>query len=487
LDNAVHQISVGKKDAGEACLVQVCARLNILEKDYFGLKYNGKHGEQLWVNLRNPLYEQLAVDDRSELELCIKFFVKPRKLLQPVTRRCFYLQLKGSFLSGCWETWEGAVKLASYVLQIEFGDYSSSSHEEYLRCVMHLVTGSDPLSFQAILDSYSQLNGVDGDSAIEQFLCTAHESEDYGLERHSVMDRKGAPVTVSVGPTAIFIVNETTKAKTKFGYSQINCTTYSGKKFEIAFSNRVNGPPVRFMYLLKSKASSLALYRAVTEFHTFFCRETVGVGVKSAGYHTSFFSALKRSDVNRYYFDVLKTHKEVVDLVWPSVQVQDGLQEGEQAQELTILQQSPSIEATREGRATSLDQEGLFTCYDCSQPVLSSVNTSSLLAVPPSGPPPDYSELDPLAGQSTQEQTTSVAVENFSVANVLTRARELEEELQKIKQLMTCHVCRVNPVSATFCPCGHTICCLQCAEQLQQLQCMQCSTQIQSIQRILLS
>ena len=64
--------------------VQVCGRLNILEKDYFGLKYSGKHGEQLWVNLRNPIHEQ--VDDRTELELCVKFFVKPRKLLQSVTR-----------------------------------------------------------------------------------------------------------------------------------------------------------------------------------------------------------------------------------------------------------------------------------------------------------------------------------------------------------------------------------------------------------------
>ena len=270
----------------------------------------------------------------------------------------------------------------------------------------------------------------------------------------------------------------------RFGYSQINCTTYSGKKFEIIFSSRANGSPLKFTYLLKSKASSLALYRAVTEFHTFFCRETVSVSVKSAGYHTSFFSALKHSDVDRYYFDVLKTHKEVVDLVWPSIQ--DNRHPGDPHHQQAILQRTPMMQATREVRAASLDQDrGTFTCYDCSQHILSSVTSSNILTVPPMGPPPDYSELDPLTEHSPEESTTPVTDSTFTVANVLSRARELEEELQKIKQLMTCHVCKVNPVSATFCPCGHTVCCLQCAAQYQE--CLQCSTHVRSIQRIVLS
>lgn len=65
--------------------VQVCRTLHLLEKEYFSLQYLGKHGERLWVNLRNPLHEQLP-QGVTTLELQVKFFVKPQRLLQPITK-----------------------------------------------------------------------------------------------------------------------------------------------------------------------------------------------------------------------------------------------------------------------------------------------------------------------------------------------------------------------------------------------------------------
>lgn len=58
-----------------------------MEKDYFGLQYTDKNGDHLWVNLRNPLGEQLPPNSiRPALEMRVKYFVQPQKLIQPITR-----------------------------------------------------------------------------------------------------------------------------------------------------------------------------------------------------------------------------------------------------------------------------------------------------------------------------------------------------------------------------------------------------------------
>lgn len=65
--------------------VQVCHVLHLLEKEYFSLQFSGKRGERLWVNLRNPLHEQLP-QGTTTLDLRVKFFVKPQRLLQPISK-----------------------------------------------------------------------------------------------------------------------------------------------------------------------------------------------------------------------------------------------------------------------------------------------------------------------------------------------------------------------------------------------------------------
>lgn len=68
--------------------IQVCKSLGILEKEYFSFRYVDKNGETLWVNLRNPLHEQLAPapGHRPILEMRVKYFIRPQKILQTVTR-----------------------------------------------------------------------------------------------------------------------------------------------------------------------------------------------------------------------------------------------------------------------------------------------------------------------------------------------------------------------------------------------------------------
>lgn len=65
---------------------QVCEKLRLVEKDYFGLKYNGPNGARLWVNMRNAMSVQLSGKPPYRLYLLVKFFVKPQELQQEISR-----------------------------------------------------------------------------------------------------------------------------------------------------------------------------------------------------------------------------------------------------------------------------------------------------------------------------------------------------------------------------------------------------------------
>ena len=353
---------------------------------------------------------------------------------------------------------------------------------------------------------------------------------------------------------------------------------------------------------LSSRAVAQALYRSVTEFHTFFRRDTVSSVVKTAGYCKSLLGNIKSQTADRFYFDVTRTHREVVNHVWSLLNPSDQsstttrgrpaasprLRRGRSQHD--PLPPIPGISGTPSGsrlqRAASMQQpvrpnvcyqqmpplptfqqashsaDGVvinnrphlasgpshltslasMPSYTASQTIsessddacstLSSEYTtmSSRLGpgyAPHSGsltssqtlsrrsresvgsasmahsPPPDYSEVDPdrqptpltftphaaglpLASPSSATLPLSgESVFSFDATSVLTRTRELEGELQRLRSAMTCRLCKQNPIGATFCPCGHTVCCFSCAQRLRT--CWECDVLVHSVQRMLLA
>lgn len=66
--------------------LQVCRKLGIIEVDYFGLQFTGSKGENLWLNLRNRISQQMDNLTPCRLRLRVKFFVEPHLILQEQTR-----------------------------------------------------------------------------------------------------------------------------------------------------------------------------------------------------------------------------------------------------------------------------------------------------------------------------------------------------------------------------------------------------------------
>ncbi|RWS10342.1 E3 ubiquitin-protein ligase MYLIP-A-like protein [Dinothrombium tinctorium] len=128
-NSVVIEVDVDCKAKGQQCLDKVCQMLGIVEVDYFGLQYIGNHDEQLWLNMRNPIRQQLTGPPPYRLQLRVKFFVPPHLLLQESTRHQFYLSLVQDIQEGRLrvEDKRKAIQLTALIAQIELGDLESSN------------------------------------------------------------------------------------------------------------------------------------------------------------------------------------------------------------------------------------------------------------------------------------------------------------------------------------------------------------------------
>lgn len=129
-------------------------------------------------------------------------------------RRFFYLQLRNSLLEG-GETvlQDDHMDLAALFLQADFGDCNEASGD-LSRCPPHLLH-LGPSTQSAVLDRYRGLRGLGAAVAVEQFLGKAQRLQGYGVERHPVLDSKGRPWMVAVGPSSIVVTNELTHLHTR--------------------------------------------------------------------------------------------------------------------------------------------------------------------------------------------------------------------------------------------------------------------------------
>lgn len=130
------------------------------------------------------------------------------------SRRYFYLQLRSSLLEGR-ETviQDERVDLAALSLQADFGDCREPS-SDLSSCAPHLLHLHQDIQ-PAVLDQYKELRGLRAAVAVEEFLGKAQRLDSYGVERHLVVDSKGRPCTVAVGPSAIVVTNEFTHSYTR--------------------------------------------------------------------------------------------------------------------------------------------------------------------------------------------------------------------------------------------------------------------------------
>ncbi|KAL8182549.1 UNVERIFIED_CONTAM: hypothetical protein K2H54_058020 [Gekko kuhli] len=434
-DAVVMEVEVEAKANGEDCLNQVCRRLGIIEADYFGLQFTGNKGENLWLNLRNRISQQMDGLPPYRLKLRVKFFVEPHLILQeqtsfftnPASRSVLSSSaIEEDLLAGNLQCFsDHAIELSALLAQLKFGDYNQNTakyhYEEF--CAKELTTAV----LESITAKHKELEGLSQASAEYQVLQIVSTLENYGIEWHSVRDSEGQKLFIGVGPEGISICKDDFIPINRIAYPVVQMATQSGKNVYLTVTKESGNSIVHLFKMISTRAAS-GLYRAITETHAFYRCDTVTSAVMMQysrdlkGHLASLFLNENINLGKKYVFDIKRTSKEAYD------HARRALYNAGIVDLVSRSDQSPPSSPLK-------TSESSMNCDTCE-------------------------------GLSCQQ------------------TKALQEKLRKLKESLLCMVCCEEEINSTFCPCGHTVCCESCAAQLQS--CPVCRSQVEHVQHVYL-
>uniref|UniRef100_A0A8C7ZTX2 RING-type E3 ubiquitin transferase n=1 Tax=Oryzias sinensis TaxID=183150 RepID=A0A8C7ZTX2_9TELE len=272
-DSVVMEVQVDAKANGEDCLNKVCRKLGIIEADYFGLQFTGSKGENLWLNLRNRICQQMDNVTPCRLRLRVKFFVEPHLILQEQTRHLFFLHVKEDLHNGHLRMGsEQAEELSALLAQAEFGDYNQNTAQYWYS----ELCGEEPsaATINSIISRHKALEGSSQASVEYQALQLVSSMEHYGVEWHWARDANGQRMAIGVGPEGIAVCKDDFTLVNRISYPIIQIATQSGKSVYLTVTKDTSDSVVLLFKLISNRAAS-GLYRAITETHAFYRCDTV--------------------------------------------------------------------------------------------------------------------------------------------------------------------------------------------------------------------
>uniref|UniRef100_A0AAX7ST05 FERM domain-containing protein n=1 Tax=Astatotilapia calliptera TaxID=8154 RepID=A0AAX7ST05_ASTCA len=225
----------------------VVKTIGLREIWYFGLQYVDGKGYHTWLKLDKKVSSQ---DVKKENPLQFKFRGKffpedvSEELIQEITQKLFFLQVKESILSD--EVYcppETAVLLASYSVQAKFGDYDKDVHRPgYLvseRLLPHRVMEQHKLSKdqweERIQVWHEEHHGMLKEDAMLEYLKIAQDLEMYGVNYFDIKNKKGTELRLGVDALGLNIYEKDDKLTPKIGFpwSEIRNISFNDKKFII--------------------------------------------------------------------------------------------------------------------------------------------------------------------------------------------------------------------------------------------------------------
>uniref|UniRef100_A0A3B4AQQ9 FERM domain-containing protein n=1 Tax=Periophthalmus magnuspinnatus TaxID=409849 RepID=A0A3B4AQQ9_9GOBI len=136
LDDSEISCTIQRDTKGQFLLDHVCNHYNLLEKDYFGIRYVDPEKQRHWLEPNKPVLRQMKSQQPYTMCFRVKFYPhEPMKIKEELTRYLLYLQLKRDIYHGrllC--PFADAAYLGACIIQAELGDYDPEEHpSDYIR------------------------------------------------------------------------------------------------------------------------------------------------------------------------------------------------------------------------------------------------------------------------------------------------------------------------------------------------------------------
>ncbi|XP_012773527.2 FERM domain-containing protein 3 isoform X2 [Maylandia zebra] len=249
LDDSEISCSIQRDTRGQFLLDHVCNHYNLLEKDYFGIRYVDPEKQRHWLEPNKPVVRQMKSQQPYTMCFRVKFYPhEPMKIKEELTRYLLYLQLKRDIYHGrllC--PFAEAAYLGACIIQAELGDYDPEEHpSDYIRDFKLFPKQSLKLERKIMEIHKNELRGQCAELAELNMLQRAHSLETYGVDPHPCKDFTGS--TAFLGFTATgFVVFQGNKRIHLLKWADVSKLKFEGKTFyvigiqkEISLTGRIH-------------------------------------------------------------------------------------------------------------------------------------------------------------------------------------------------------------------------------------------------------
>lgn len=216
---------------GQYLIDHVCSSLDLVEKDYFGLRYVDKEKHRYWIDPLKLAHKQLKDVSPPILSFRVKYYPSdPGRVKEDITRYYLFLQLVRDLHRGrllCSP--DQVIQMSAYVLQAEFGDYEVEFPNDYVaqaKMVFKLIQGHEG----EVIERHKALRGKTPAEIEILFLDAASKLDTYGVDPHPIKDVSGASMCLGVTHQGIATIQKEAKVDL-FKWKQIDKLDFEGKHF----------------------------------------------------------------------------------------------------------------------------------------------------------------------------------------------------------------------------------------------------------------
>ncbi|KAM6289935.1 band 4.1-like protein 4A [Aegotheles albertisi] len=267
------QQGIKKSTKGSVVLGYVFRHLNLVEIDYFGLRYCDRSHQTYWLDPAKSLAEHKELINTGPpytLYFGIKFYAEdPCKLKEEITRYQFFLQVKQDVLQGRLPCpVNTAAQLGAYIIQSELGDYDPYKHTSGYVSEYRFVPDQKEELEDAIERIHKTLMGQVPAEAEVNYLGVAKSLEMYGVDLHPVYGENKSEYFLGLTPVGV-VVYKNKKQVGKYFWPRITKVHFKETQFEL----RVLGKDCNetsFFFEARNKITCKNLWKCCVEHHTFF-------------------------------------------------------------------------------------------------------------------------------------------------------------------------------------------------------------------------
>ncbi|XP_019352482.1 FERM domain-containing protein 5 isoform X2 [Alligator mississippiensis] len=233
LDDSEYTCSLQRDAKGQYLFDLLCHHLNLLEKDYFGIRFVDPDKQRHWLEFTKSVVKQLRSQPPFTMCFRVKFYpTDPAALKEEITRYLVFLQIKRDLYHGrlLCKTSDAAL-LAAYILQAEIGDYDPGKHPEgYSSKFQFFPKHSEKLERKIAEIHKTELSGQTPATSELNFLRKAQTLETYGVDPHPCKDVSGNAAFLAFTPFG-FVVLQGNKRVHFIKWNEVTKLKFEGKTF----------------------------------------------------------------------------------------------------------------------------------------------------------------------------------------------------------------------------------------------------------------